>query len=135
MQDIQQIIDEAWENRNALQPDAAPATITEAVAEAINQLDAGKLRVAEKIDGQWVTHQWLKKAVLLSFRLHENAPARRRRLRYYDKVPNKFADYDRRALRARRLPGRAAGCRPAGRLHRPQRGADALVRQHRRLCR
>jgi 2,3,4,5-tetrahydropyridine-2-carboxylate N-succinyltransferase len=63
----------------ALQPDAAPAAIGEAVAEVIGQLDEGTLRVAEKIDGNWVTHQWLKKAVLLSFRLQENTPARRRR--------------------------------------------------------
>jgi len=94
MQDIQQIIDEAWEDRNSLQPDAAPATVTGAVAKAINQLDAGNLRVAEKIDGQWVTHQWLKKAVLLSFRLQENRLLDGGAMRYYDKVANKFADYD-----------------------------------------
>lgn len=94
MQDIQQIIEEAWENRNALQPDAAPAAVTQAVAAAIDQLDAGSLRVAEKREGQWVTHQWLKKAVLLSFRLQENRLLDGGAMRYYDKVANKFADYD-----------------------------------------
>ncbi|HRL77837.1 MAG TPA: 2,3,4,5-tetrahydropyridine-2,6-dicarboxylate N-succinyltransferase [Candidatus Accumulibacter phosphatis] len=94
MHDIQQIIDEAWENRNSLQPDAAPAAVTQAVADAIEQLDGGRLRVAEKIDGKWVTHQWLKKAVLLSFRLQENRVFDGGAMRYYDKVANKFADYD-----------------------------------------
>jgi 2,3,4,5-tetrahydropyridine-2-carboxylate N-succinyltransferase len=60
----------------------------------LGQLDAGSLRVAEKIDGDWVTHQWLKKAVLLSFRLQENSLIDGGAMRYFDKVPNKFASYD-----------------------------------------
>ena len=94
MQAIQQIIDEAWENRASLQPDNAPAAIGEAVAAVLGRLDDGTLRVAEKIDGEWVTHQWLKKAVLLSFRLQENRLIDGGPMRYFDKVPNKFAAYD-----------------------------------------
>lgn len=60
----------------------------------IGLLDSGALRVAEKIDGQWVTHQWLKKAVLLSFRINDNKVMDGAETRYYDKVPMKFADYD-----------------------------------------
>jgi len=94
MQAIQQIIDEAWENRSSLQPGTAPSAIGEAVASVLDQLDQGALRVAEKIDGEWVTHQWLKKAVLLSFRLQDNSLMDGGAMRYFDKVPNKFASYD-----------------------------------------
>ena len=73
-QQLQQIIDTAWENRAELSPKAAPADVRDAVAHAIEQLDKGALRVAEKKDGDWVVNQWLKKAVLLSFRLEDNAP-------------------------------------------------------------
>ncbi|MBK8385165.1 MAG: 2,3,4,5-tetrahydropyridine-2,6-dicarboxylate N-succinyltransferase [Candidatus Accumulibacter sp.] len=94
MQAIQQIIEEAWEIRSSLQPGQAPQGIGEAVTEVLGRLDAGSLRVAEKIDGDWVTHQWLKKAVLLSFRLQENSLIDGGAMRYFDKVPNKFAAYD-----------------------------------------
>ena len=95
-------IDAAWERRSELSPATAPGDVREAVTHAIAELDAGRLRVAEKIDGQWTTHQWLKKAVLLSFRLHDNrmvpSPAAQakgasRLPQYYDKVPTKFEDY------------------------------------------
>ncbi|AOJ68501.1 MULTISPECIES: 2,3,4,5-tetrahydropyridine-2,6-dicarboxylate N-succinyltransferase [Burkholderia] len=97
-QQLQQIIDNAWENRAELSPKAASAEIREAVAHAIEQLDRGALRVAEKIDGEWTVHQWLKKAVLLSFRLEDNAPmpaggAGAIYTQFYDKVPSKFANY------------------------------------------
>jgi 2,3,4,5-tetrahydropyridine-2-carboxylate N-succinyltransferase len=72
-QQLQQIIDNAWENRAELSPKAAPAEVRDAVAHAIEQLDKGALRVAEKKDGDWVVNQWLKKAVLLSFRLEDIA--------------------------------------------------------------
>ncbi|MBI4997182.1 MAG: 2,3,4,5-tetrahydropyridine-2,6-dicarboxylate N-succinyltransferase, partial [Rhodocyclales bacterium] len=71
MQDLQRIIDQAWENRASLSPGAAPAQVSEAVEHVLNDLGQGKLRVAERIDGQWVTHQWIKKAVLISFRLED----------------------------------------------------------------
>ena len=71
------------------QPDAdhAPRPLREAVEEVIAGLDAGRLRVAEKAGGQWVTHQWIKKAVLLSFRLQDNRVMQGGATRYYDKVP------------------------------------------------
>jgi 2,3,4,5-tetrahydropyridine-2-carboxylate N-succinyltransferase len=93
---MQAIIDQAWEDRASLKPGSAPARIGEAVAQIIDQLDQGKLRVAEKIDGQWVTHQWIKKAVLLSFRLEDNKLMDGGPMRYFDKVPTKFAAYDQR---------------------------------------
>ena len=94
MQQYQQIIEEAWENRASLQPGTAPAKVGEAVNLILNELDEGRLRVAEKINGEWVTHQWLKKAVLLSFRLEDNQLMEGGALRFYDKVPTKFANYD-----------------------------------------
>jgi len=94
MQEFQTIIDEAWENRTALQPGTAPAKVGEAVSKVLAGLDAGTLRVAEKIDGEWVTHQWIKKAVLLSFRLEDNVLLDNGPMRYFDKVPTKFAQYD-----------------------------------------
>ena len=97
-QQLQQIIDTAWENRADLSPKAAPAEVREAVAHAIEQLDKGALRVAEKKDGDWVVNQWLKKAVLLSFRLEDNQPMPAggggvNYTQFYDKVPSKFANY------------------------------------------
>ncbi|OHC66765.1 MAG: 2,3,4,5-tetrahydropyridine-2,6-dicarboxylate N-succinyltransferase [Rhodocyclales bacterium GWA2_65_20] len=94
MHQLQSIIDEAWENRAEYKPGAAPARIGEAVELILNDLDSGKLRVAEKIDGQWVTHQWIKKAVLLSFRLEDNRLMDGGPMRYFDKVETKFAHYD-----------------------------------------
>src|SRR6202012_3171214 len=68
--------------------------VREAVAHAIEQLDKGLLRVAEKKNGEWVVNQWLKKAVLLSFRLEDNAPMPAGGYsQFYDKVPSKFANY------------------------------------------
>ena len=83
-----EVIEAAWEERATLKPTKA---LRDAVEEAIAGLDSGKLRVAEKSGGQWITHQWLKKAVLLSFRLQDNRVMEKR---YYDKVPSKFESFD-----------------------------------------
>jgi 2,3,4,5-tetrahydropyridine-2-carboxylate N-succinyltransferase len=99
MQELQQIIEDAWENRTSLQPGSAPAKIGEAVDHVLEQLDKGQLRVAEKINGDWVTHQWIKKAVLLSFRLEDNVVQQSGDLRFFDKVQTKFASYDEHAFR------------------------------------
>src|SRR5574343_160318 len=88
---LQNIIDQAWEQRAELSAASAPAEVRDAVNHFIDQLDTGKARVAEKIDGQWVTHQWVKKAVLLSFRLNDNVPMGDGPLQFYDKVPTKYA--------------------------------------------
>lgn len=87
------VIDGAWENRAAFSPTNAPAELRAAVEEVIEQLDRGTLRVAEKLNGEWITHQWIKKAVLLSFRLRDNAPLDCGGLRFYDKVVPKFTSY------------------------------------------
>jgi 2,3,4,5-tetrahydropyridine-2-carboxylate N-succinyltransferase len=104
MHALQAMIDGAWEERAALNPANAPAPLREAVGFVLDELDAGRLRVAEKVSGQWVTHQWLKKAVLLSFRLADNVamgpPPERAPFRFYDKVPTKFARYDDAAFAA-----------------------------------
>jgi 2,3,4,5-tetrahydropyridine-2-carboxylate N-succinyltransferase len=97
-QQLQQIIEQAWEERGQFNPQNTPAPLRAAVAEALHQLDQGHLRMAEKIDGNWVVHQWLKKAVLLSFRLDDNVvmPAGLHdsaAMQFYDKVPTKFANY------------------------------------------
>jgi len=95
MQQQRDIIEQAWEERAKLSPGSAPARIGEAVAWVIEELDKGRLRVAEKVSGTWQTHQWIKKAVLLSFRLEDNQPVRAGSLQFYDKVPTKFERYDR----------------------------------------
>ena len=93
-QQLQQIIDQAWEERAGISPKSAPSQVRDAVAEVIGQLDAGTLRVAQKADGAWTVNQWVKKAVLLSFRLEDNRsmPAGAD-MQFYDKVPTKFASY------------------------------------------
>jgi 2,3,4,5-tetrahydropyridine-2-carboxylate N-succinyltransferase len=91
---MKKIIEEAWENRSALGPANAPKDLRGAVEEVIAGLDAGTLRVAEKQGGDWVTHQWIKKAVLLSFRLEDNRVMDGGATRYFDKVPSKFESFD-----------------------------------------
>ena len=97
MTSLQSTIEQAWETRTAISPRSATAALRSAVEQTIEELNAGRLRVAEKIAGQWVTHQWIKKAVLLSFRLDENVPMAfgtpADPFRFYDKVPNKFANF------------------------------------------
>jgi len=93
MHALQAIIDDAFENRASLSPASAPAEIRNAVEEVIAGLDAGTLRVAEKKDGEWVVNQWIKKAVLVSFRLRDNEVQAAGALNFFDKVPTKFGDY------------------------------------------
>jgi 2,3,4,5-tetrahydropyridine-2-carboxylate N-succinyltransferase len=93
MSNLENIIDQAFENRAELSPASASAEIREAVCDALQLLDSGQRRVAEKIDGQWVVHQWLKKAVLLSFRLNDNRVMDGGETRFFDKVEPKFGSY------------------------------------------
>ncbi|WP_347554457.1 2,3,4,5-tetrahydropyridine-2,6-dicarboxylate N-succinyltransferase [Robbsia sp. KACC 23696] len=96
-QDLQTIIDAAWEDRASLSPKSAPSDIREAVAAALASLDNGSARVAQpdaSAPGGWIVNQWLKKAVLLSFRLSDNEPMPAGGYtQFYDKVPSKFANY------------------------------------------
>jgi len=91
--DLQTTIEAAWEARATLTPSDAGAEVREAVEHTIDGLDTGRLRVADKSTGEWVVHQWIKKAVLLSFRLQENAIMGQAPMQFYDKVPLKFAEY------------------------------------------
>ena len=93
MNHTKNIIETAFEQRNDITPANVSAEIRNAVTETLNQVDQGILRVAEKIDGDWVTHQWLKKAVLLSFRIKENRMMDGGNTRYYDKVECKYSNY------------------------------------------
>ena len=88
------LITSAFEERANFSPKNAPTDVRNAVDETLNLLDQGKVRVAEKVDGQWKVNEWLKKAVLLSFRLNDNTPMQSGVTQYYDKVPSKYADYD-----------------------------------------
>lgn len=99
-QEAQQIIDLTWESRAALSPINAAVTIREAVDLVIADLNAGRLRVAERKGvGDWTVNQWVKKAVLLSFRLHDNQVIRAGELGFYDKVQTKFAHLDEAQMR------------------------------------
>jgi len=133
MTDLQSVIDKAFEARAGISPKTAEPALKEAVAEAIAQLDSGKLRVAEKSGGEWVTHQWLKKAVLLSFRLEDNEVVRDGYTSYFDKVPANSRLRQRRfragGFRVVRMPSCAAI------VHRKKRGAHALIREYRRVRR
>jgi 2,3,4,5-tetrahydropyridine-2-carboxylate N-succinyltransferase len=91
-QQIQKIIDDAWEKRAAMSAGNAPQEVADAVEHVIGELNKGRLRVATRqAVGQWTVHQWIKKAVLLSFRLRDNEIIRAGDLGFYDKVPTKFA--------------------------------------------
>jgi 2,3,4,5-tetrahydropyridine-2-carboxylate N-succinyltransferase len=98
---LQSTIDAAWENRANLSPQSAPKEVLDAVEHTIAQLNNGKLRVATREGvGQWTTHQWIKKAVLLSFRLKDNELMRAGDLGFFDKVPTKFAHLSEAEMRA-----------------------------------
>ncbi len=91
--ELQATIETAFDNRDSITPNTVSAEIKSAVEQAIELLDSGEARVAEKIAGEWVVHQWLKKAVLLSFRIRDNEVMEGGETRFYDKVDNKFASY------------------------------------------
>jgi 2,3,4,5-tetrahydropyridine-2-carboxylate N-succinyltransferase len=95
MQQLQSIIEAAFENRANINPANAEKSVKDAVFTVLEELNAGRLRVATRIGDtqQWETHQWIKKAVLLSFRLEDNAVLDGGCTKYFDKVPSKFADY------------------------------------------
>ncbi len=87
---LQNIIETAFDNRANFGATDCPADVRSAVEEVLAGLDNGSLRVAEKIDGEWVVHQWVKKAVLLSFKINDNKPMNTGELGFYDKVDTKF---------------------------------------------
>ena len=91
-QQLQTLIDNAWDNRASLSPASAPKEVVDAVEHVISELNNGQLRVATREGvGRWTVHQWIKKAVLLSFRLKDNAVMKAGDLAFFDKVPTKFS--------------------------------------------
>ena len=100
-QQLQNILDAAWENRANISVQSAPKEVSDAVEHVISELNSGALRVATRDGvGQWTTHQWIKKAVLLSFRLKDNALIQAGDLGFYDKVPTKFAGMSEAEMKA-----------------------------------
>ena len=94
MSNLVDLIATGWERRAELGPGRVDAKLKDAIERVIADLDAGAIRVAEKRDGAWVVNQWVKQAVLLSFRINENRVIAGGYTRYFDKVPSKYADYD-----------------------------------------
>ncbi|KHF25702.1 2,3,4,5-tetrahydropyridine-2,6-dicarboxylate N-succinyltransferase [Solemya velum gill symbiont] len=99
MNELEPIIVEAFERRAEITPRTVDAQLKEAVMSAIGMLDSGEIRVAEKVDGDWVVNEWIKKAVLLSFRIEDNSFMKGGFTNYYDKVPSKYADMNSREFR------------------------------------
>jgi len=98
---IQSIIDTAWENRASINSANASQEVRDAVEHVIAEMNAGRMRVATRqAVGQWTTHQWIKKAVLLSFRLKDNEVIKAGDLGFYDKVPTKFAHLSEEEMKA-----------------------------------
>ena len=99
MSDNQSIIEEAFEKRADITPRNVDTLVRDAVMETVEQIDAGTLRVAEPVDGGWQVNEWVKKAVLLSFRINDNEFMKGGFTNYYDKVPSKYADHNAREFR------------------------------------
>jgi 2,3,4,5-tetrahydropyridine-2-carboxylate N-succinyltransferase len=93
MHELIEIIDAGFDRGGRLEDPSDQERLAAAVQQAIGLLDAGEARVAEKVDGEWQVNQWLKKAVLLSFRLNDNRVHEAEYTRFFDKVPMKYADY------------------------------------------
>ena len=97
---LESVIDAAFDRKAELTPSSVDPAVASAIEQVIADLDGGSLRVAEKRDGQWITHQWIKKAVLLYFRTHENRVFDHGGVRYFDKVPTKFDTFAEADFRA-----------------------------------
>ncbi len=93
MNSLQTIIEQGFEQRFEVTPHTAKAELIQAVDEVLRCLDSGQYRIAEKINDEWVVHQWLKKAVLLSFKLYPNEIIDAGFCQFYDKVPLKYQEY------------------------------------------
>lgn len=100
MSDLKSLIEAAFEQRADITPKTVSAEVKQAVEQVLSMLDNGSARVAEKIAGEWVVHQWLKKAVLLSFRINDNEVMDGAENRFFDKVPMKYAGYTDAQFRA-----------------------------------
>ena len=134
---LESTVNAAFDARDGIST-ATKGEVRDAVDHALELLDKGEARVAEReAGGKWKVHQWLKKAVLLSFRLNDMGaiPGGPGKASWWDKVPSKFEGWGENRFRDagfRAVPG--ADRAPLG-LHRQERRADAVLRQSRRLCR
>ena len=99
MSDLQTAIENAYENRAEITPRSVSTVLRDAVMDTVEQLDRGEIRVAEKRDGQWIVNDWVRKAVLLFFRIEDNHFIRGGFTNYYDKVPAKYAEFSPREYR------------------------------------
>ncbi len=93
MENTQAVIEEAFERRTEIRPETVDPDVARAVEEALGLLERGEARVAEEHNGEWVVNEWLKKAVLVSFRVYGNQLVRGGETNYYDKVPLRYAQY------------------------------------------
>jgi len=100
MSELQSIIETAFEERMSITPNSVSTEVKNAVLDALEMLNNGSARVAEKVAGEWVVHQWLKKAVLLSFRIWDNEVVDGGESKYFDKVPLKYNDYSQEMFEA-----------------------------------
>jgi 2,3,4,5-tetrahydropyridine-2,6-dicarboxylate N-succinyltransferase len=91
MNELRAVVEESWDGRGELTPATASARLTAALDACLELLDSGAARIAEKRDGRWAVNDWLKKAVLLYFRVHDNTVIDGGFTRFYDKVPLKYA--------------------------------------------
>lgn len=108
IEQLKLIIEQAYERRTEITPKKVDPVTRVAIEQTIEKLDSGEIRVAEKVNDEWVVNQWVKKAVLLYFRINENTVTESAGNRYYDKVPLKFADYTAERFKAegiRAVPG------------------------------
>ncbi|HYW93147.1 MAG TPA: 2,3,4,5-tetrahydropyridine-2,6-dicarboxylate N-succinyltransferase [Gammaproteobacteria bacterium] len=104
MSELEKIIDESFERRNEITPSSVGPEVRRAIEQALARLESGEARVAEKRDGRWRVNEWLKKAVLLSFRIEENRVVEGGFTRFFDKVPTRYqgfaqADFERQGAR------------------------------------
>lgn len=99
MEQLQTTIEKAFEYRANITPRNVEAKMKESINQVLDMLNTGELRIAEKNNGKWVTHQWIKKAVLLSFRMEDNSFIKGGFSNYFDKIPSKFADFSSKDFR------------------------------------
>ena len=99
MELLQAAIEKAFESRAEITPRNIEAKLKESINQVLDMINTGELRIAEKINDEWVTHQWIKKAVLLSFRMEDNAFIKGGFSNYFDKIPSKFADFSSKDFR------------------------------------
>lgn len=93
VKELAALIEDAFEKRTSINPKNADDKLKEAISDVIDRLDSGRVRVAEKVDGQWKVNEWVKKAVLLSFRVQDNYVMPGGYTSYFDKVPSKFENF------------------------------------------